>query len=179
MTIFSRILLLAAMAAWAAPASAEPQATIRLASGQTATIVSGPDGLSSSRGPDAAFPPYEAAVGRQFSGGMYDDATGQKVATVGGDELPEAAPIARNSVRMHFARIDGGKQAMLVVQNGYDQGFVYRAKVRFEGAWRTADVCLVIPGRYAFEHWPVAVDEVELSEFRFEPWQEGDSPHCE
>jgi hypothetical protein len=39
-------------------------------------------------------------------------------------------------------------------------------------------VCIVLPGKRGYEHWPYPIEKIELSEFTVEPWKEGDPVTC-
>ena len=43
-----------------------------------------------------------------------------------------------------------------------------------DGKTTLTDVCLVIPRRHGFEHWPHPIERLEIYDVRFVAWQEGD-----
>lgn len=88
-----------------------------------------------------------------------------------------APQIARGALDVRFVVIDG-KESVLVFENGYDEGIVYRATMYANGKSAPTDVCLVMPNRRGYEHWPFAIDKIELSGFRRVVWKEGDSIPC-
>ncbi|HEV2866422.1 MAG TPA: hypothetical protein VGX37_07890 [Allosphingosinicella sp.] len=96
------------------------------------------------------------------------------VALSGGD----APPIPAQTIRFKFFHI-AGQHSLLVVDNGLDEALAYRARITVAGRTEPTDVCLVLPNRRGYEHWPYAIERISLSELRPLPWQEGDRVTCE
>jgi hypothetical protein len=88
--------------------------------------------------------------------------------------MPDVAP---GRVEIVFVVI-GEKDSVLVMLNGYDQGLTYRATIFVKGRSGPTDVCLVMPGRRGYEHWPYAIDRIELTAFQFEDWKPGNPVPC-
>ena len=97
----------------------------------------------------------------------------------GDSRMPDPPPIAPDAVRITFVPVIDGRHSMLILENGYDRGFVYRARIEVGGRSQPTDVCLVIPERRGHEHWPYLIDRIELSGFRLEPWDESEGPRCQ
>jgi hypothetical protein len=81
-------------------------------------------------------------------------------------------------MRVSFASFDGGKHTLLLIENGYDQGFSYRAIMRIGRRSEPTDVCTVLPNLRSLEHWPYRIDRIELHDFQMLPWNPGDGPVC-
>jgi len=86
-------------------------------------------------------------------------------------------PVALGQIEIIFVVLDG-KETVLVMVNGYDQAVTYRARIWAEGRDAPTDVCLLLPGKRGYEQWPFAIDRIELSAFRTEPWKDGDPIPC-
>jgi hypothetical protein len=52
---------------------------------------------------------------------------------------------------------------MLQVENGTDRAFEYRARMFLGRRSARTSTCTVLPGMAGFEHWPHAIDRIELS----------------
>jgi hypothetical protein len=91
----------------------------------------------------------------------------------------QARAPAPDQVRILFTQIAGGTQTVLILENGYNQALVYRARITRRGAAQPTDVCLVMPGRRGYEHWPYAIDSIELDGFRLEFWEPSRGIRCE
>ena len=72
-----------------------------------------------------------------------------------------------------------GRHTVLVVENGLPRAIAYRARMTVDGRTHSTDVCVVMPGLPSYEHWPHPIERIELSDFRFVPWQPGQRPTCE
>lgn len=91
---------------------------------------------------------------------------------------PEPERIPPGAIRMRLHSI-AGKHTLLVVENGLQRAFAYRARITTEGETRQTDVCVVSPGFPMYEHWPHPIERIELSNFRHVQWQPGQPPTCE
>jgi hypothetical protein len=69
-------------------------------------------------------------------------------------------PHAENIVRFTFS---GGAMPMLKVENGYAQGFDYRARMFAGTRSARTSVCTVMPRIMGFEGWQQPIDRLELS----------------
>jgi hypothetical protein len=88
--------------------------------------------------------------------------------------MPDVAP---GRIEIVFVVI-GEKDSVLVMLNGYDQGLTYRATITARGRTAPTDVCLVIPGRRGYEHWPYAIEKIELTAFSLADWSPEDGVPC-
>jgi hypothetical protein len=91
-------------------------------------------------------------------------------------------PIAGGQVRVSLFKLtrrDGAVETLLVLENGYNQALRYRARMRSDGRSRPTDVCTVLPRLRGYEHWPHAIERIELSEFELVPYRQGMPPVCE
>jgi hypothetical protein len=95
----------------------------------------------------------------------------------GGDGMPTPTPIAPNRIGLRLHSI-AGRHTMLVIENGYDHAIVYRARMVRNGQEQATDVCLVMPNRRGYEHWPHMIDRLDLSDFTVAEWREGDEVPC-
>lgn len=87
-------------------------------------------------------------------------------------------PIPADEVRVRLMSIDD-RHALLVVENGQGRGLRYRARMTVDGQPKPTDVCIVLPRRPSYEHWPHRVERVELFDLEFIPWIEDRIPTCE
>jgi hypothetical protein len=71
-----------------------------------------------------------------------------------------AGPRAANTIRFTFS---GGGMPMLQVENGYGQGFDYRARIVIGSRAAPTSVCTVMAGIMGFEGWQQPIDRLELS----------------
>jgi hypothetical protein len=71
-----------------------------------------------------------------------------------------AGPRAENTIRFIF---NGGATPMLQVENGYAQGFDYRARMIVGSRSAVTSVCTVMPRIMGFEGWQQRIDRLELS----------------
>lgn len=170
---------LAALLLIAAPAVAQAQ-TVTIARGEAVTLTQddgGVWGVDRKAAPDAT--PDEASTAAKFVRGDMNDAVGPNVKPIPAD--PNAPPPMpqKGKLRLHFVKTPGADQSMLVIENGYDRGMVYRATIRVGDRSGPTDVCLVMPGRLGYEHWPYAIDALVLSDIRLVPWKDGDPVPCE
>jgi hypothetical protein len=171
-----------ALAASAAVALAQPPAaSVTLKTGETALVRIAPDGAVSveSRGPAPAMSGFEAESLRQMAGTAVPEGSGPlpPVAITG----RKAPPVAAGRVRLTLREVAGKTphDAMLSIENGYDRGFRYRAVMRRGTRSAPTDVCMVLPGKPGFEHWPFQIDAVDLADLRLVAWKPGDALPCE
>ena len=76
-------------------------------------------------------------------------------------------------MRVRFLSI-AGQHSLLVIENGYDRAIAYRAQMIRGNEARPTDVCIVMPHKHGFEHWPFVIDRLEISEMHFVDWRIGD-----
>ena len=162
------------------PALAQTAPTISIVQGEAVTFTIGAYGtveVASARG-RADWRPYDVATARQLSGMPIPDAPvpfGQPLQAQG--DTPPPPPIDPGRVRVKFLSI-AGQHSLLVFENGYGRAIAYRARMARGDNVRATDVCIITPHRFAFEHWPHQIDRLELYDFHFVDWNEGDPIPC-
>ena len=170
--------LLAAAFAFAAAAPAAAQ-TITLAPEEAVTLrEDGKGALAVAARGRAEWTPFDLAVARNFERGLYDRGIGPNSVSTEVPGLPEAPAIVPGQVRLRFMLI-AGRHAELLLENGYDRALVYRARITVAGQTRPTDVCVVLPSNRSSEHWPEAIQRIDLTDFELVDWQEGRAPTCE
>jgi hypothetical protein len=178
-----RIFLLFGLLLLATPAAARNQASVTLNNGQVVNVSVEGDGGVTVEGEGPAFLSDfdRAAIRALLAQPNYAAATGPNALPVNADEsgLPHPSAPASDQVRILFTQIAGGTQTVLILENGYSQGLVYRARIHRNGHSEPTDVCLVMPGRRGYEHWPYAIDAIDLDSFRLEFWAPSMGARCE
>jgi len=126
--------------------------------------------------------PYEAeALGRMQAIELPANAGPQPAIPIrSASEPPAAVP---GQIRLTFRRVPAsrpgaGDHSLLLVVNGYDLSFRYRATMHANGETQPTDVCEVTPRRSVTEHWPYVIDQLDLTDLRLEPRVEGPT-RCE
>lgn len=163
----------------AAPAAAQDMPAISLTPGDAVTVRfddGGPVG-EPERG-RAAWSRFDLVAARQLAGITPPDAPVPEAAPIGAVDGIGPEPIPPNEVRVRFLSI-AGRHALLVVENGQGRALAYRARMTVGGQARHTDVCVVLPRLPSYEHWPHAIERLELSDFRFIPWAPNRAPTCE
>jgi hypothetical protein len=170
---------LVAMALPTAAAAAGGSATVTLAPEEGVTLrMDGKGGPAvTTRGP-AEWTPFDLAVARNFLRGLYDQGMGPNSVGTALPGMPDPPAIVPGQVRLRFLLI-AGRQAELLLENGYDRALVYRASITVDGQTRPTDVCVVLPNNRSSEHWPHAIQRIALSDFELVDWEEGRAPTCE
>ncbi|MET1110984.1 MAG: hypothetical protein ABWX67_05585 [Allosphingosinicella sp.] len=173
-----RLLALAA-ALLAFPAAARDIPNIRLAPGESVTVRFDDGGRVGEPSRERAkWTRYDVLAARELAG-----------MTPPQDAMPEGIPlreldgvkpepIPADEVRVRFMSI-GDKHALLVVENGQGRGLRYRARMTAGGVTKPTDVCIVLPRRPSYEHWPYRIERIELSDFEFIPWNADRLPTCD
>lgn len=177
MRLIQKLTVLAAAAAWA-PAQAQQAPLVELNPGDAVTLVFENGRLAGTAPGRAEWNSFDLAVARQLAGRMPPDAPVGSEPLRDDGSLPERPPVRDGAVRLRFHAI-ANRHAMLVVENGYDQALVYRARITLNGRTRATDVCVVPQGQRAFEHWPDPIERLDLADFRFIAWTPGQRPTCE
>ena len=126
----------------------------------------------------ANWSPLDLAAAHQLSGITPPDAPVNYTIPVDSPDGVKAEVIPGDVVRFRMYSI-AGRHSMLVIENGQQRALVYRARITARGRTAPTDVCVVMPARRGYEHWPYVIDRIELSDFRFVPWVEGRAPTCE
>jgi hypothetical protein len=122
---------------------------------------------------------------RQFAD-TYDDP--EKLAEMIGpnaaiirSDMAQPRPVEPGLVRISFFRMTGRNglpETLLLLENGYDSGFRYRAQMVRGERTEPTDVCMVLPRLRGYEHWPYSIDRINLSEFALVPYRAGTAPAC-
>lgn len=161
-----------------AAAAPAPDTAVSLMPGDAATVrLTGSGDIASVEHGAARWTAHDLAAARHLSGQPVPDAPVETAQMLPGETMPPAPPIAPGGVRLQFHLI-ADQHAFLVIENGYDRAIVYRARMTLGDRSRPTDVCLVIPGRRGYEHWPHRIDRLDLSGFAFADWREGDPIPC-
>jgi len=160
-------------------AAQKTPSAVALEPGDAVTIRTDASGamMVSQRG-TAEWTPFDIAAARHLSGLPTPDGPVPYASPIPHDEAGPAVPeIEPDRVRLKFLSI-AGRHSLLVVQNGYDQAIAYRARMTRDGRTTPTDVCLVIPRRHGFEHWPHPIERLEIYDMRVIAWHEGDLSPC-
>jgi hypothetical protein len=170
---------LVAMALHTGAAAAGGSATVTLAPEEAVTLRADVKGALAVASRDRAeWTPFDLAVARNFLRGLYDRGAGPN--SIGSllPGMPDPPAIVPGQVRLRFLLI-AGRQAELLLENGYDRALVYRASITVDGQTRPTDVCVVLPHNRSSEHWPHAIQRIDLSDFELVDWEAGRAPTCE
>lgn len=180
-----RSLVLALAAATCVQAAAFAQSvpvsgmTLNLGEAAVLRFDEGGGALLSEHGPASDLSPFVAAVGRDNADGRYDYAIGNQTAVIPYERYPEPPPITPYVLRVAFVAIPDSDETLLVIENGYELALSYRVRITRPGrAPEASDVCLATPNRYHFEHWPYAIERIEVFSLSTRPWREGDPVPC-
>ncbi|HEY0311828.1 MAG TPA: hypothetical protein VGC56_04975 [Allosphingosinicella sp.] len=179
-------MMLAAAALTAAPlvaAAPPPASTVSLASGESIVVRVDSDGAVTAAAPVPAPPLTDLdaySLGKIASTEVPQDAKVLAPAFTLKGEGPPPTRIARGQIRFTFRDVAGRTphEALLTIENGYRQGLTYTAVIGLGGRSKPTDVCLVLPGKRGYEHWPFPLDRIELANLRLRPWREGDAVTC-
>lgn len=159
-----------------APAAAEAQNKAFVAMGTEVTLTFDRKILGVSKPAKITPNAFETATGAEFARGEHQEAMGPvaKPMTTAGPRAPSGLIVVR------LTPIAGEKPgSLLVIANGYDRAFVWRAQIRVAGKMQPTDVCLIMPGKSGVEHWPYAIQSISLTQTRLEPWTPADGIRCE
>jgi hypothetical protein len=172
-------LLAAIVAAVAAPALAQDRLPVTLAPEEAITLRLDASGATLGRenAGRAEWTPFDIAVARHLSGLTPPKEPAPAMALPGDATLPPAPEVRPDRLRLRFMSI-AGRHSILILENGYDRAIVFRARMTRDGATRPTDVCLVMPMRFGFEHWPHPLERIEISDIHLVPWQRGDPVPC-
>ncbi len=175
---FWMIPLVAAMAAALTPSSAAAQMAIAINETVTIRVDDSGEARIVARGP-AKPSAYDQAVIKGFFAGAFDEAVGDKSVSVdAAGPLPPEPPMPQFEVRVTFVAVADGKEAILIVENGYDEAFRYHTNVSGEGRVYQPDVCMVAPHRRGYERFPVVLDRGTLQGLERVTWSRGDPLPC-
>lgn len=87
-------------------------------------------------------------------------------------------PVTAGEVRLRLLSV-AGQQTLLMVENGYDQAFTYRAVITRSGRSEPTSVCVVLPNIRGIEYWPYPVERIALSDFLLAPYDESQGITCQ
>jgi len=173
------LLLLAVAATLPSAAPVKNSAGIPIQPGQAITLqVNGNDTRIIAIGAAPPMTPYEAESARRMGAIELPADAGPQPAVsfpkgTFATDPPKPVP---GQVRLTFRRVSGQSEdhSILFITNGYDQSFRYRAMMHTKNGTKPTDVCEVMPRLTMNEHWPYAIDQLDLSDIRLEPRTEGD-----
>ena len=173
------LLFAAAIMAVATPAFAQDRLPITLAPEQAITLRLDESGATLAReNPGRAeWTPFDLAVARHLSGITPPKEPAAATALPNDGSMPAAPAVQPGRLRIRFLSI-AGQHSILILENGYDRGILFRARMTRDGDTRPTDVCLLVPMQHGFEHWPHPIDRIEISDIRFVPWRRGDPVPC-
>lgn len=121
--------------------------------------------------------PAAAALAAIFNeGGEGEDATEDDV--VSSTTGPRLELLGKDRLRITFRQAPALDDMVLIIQNGFDDPLYYNAHMLEGESWEATSVCTVLPGIYAFEHWPYAIVALSLGDFLLEPEAPRDSVAC-
>ena len=169
--------ILAAALTNAAAQPADSVSLLRLLSGSEVTI--GLDDQDEPRLEGGPATPLEPGEMDMLLSMLRDhpDAFGPKSAPLHTDQaLPLIIP---ERIRFRFIPLNGGSQSVLVIENGLQRSFMYKARIGRGTRSMVTDVCQVVPSLRGIEHWPYPIDWIEISDIHVVAWNEGDRPRCE
>lgn len=171
--------LAVALAAIATPVPAQDRLPITLVPEDMVTLWLDESGATLTRleASHAPWRPFDLAVARHLSGLPPPKEPAPAVPLASGGAIPPAPPVLAHRLGLRFMSI-AGQHSILIVENGFDRAVTFRARMTRGANTVATDVCLVVPMRYGFEHWPHPIDRIEISDIRFVPWHEGDPVPC-
>lgn len=81
-------------------------------------------------------------------------------------DLPPAAIPAPNRVKFTLKRIEGHRDMLLFIENGYQVAIGYHAEFANDpvGKSEPTSTCPVLPGAIGVEHWPHSFDYLKISD---------------
>jgi hypothetical protein len=171
------IVALAALSAATASEATEDRLVLRLEAGAQAVITIDNQGKVHVAGGKAEpLSAQELAFVRQAVQD-HPDAFGPNAAPVHSGQIFPAIP--PNNIRFRFVSLEGGSQSLLLVENGSDRSYLYKARIGYERNAGPTDVCQIIPDKRSVEHWAYPLDWIEISDVRAVPYDENVSPRCE
>jgi hypothetical protein len=183
-----RMLLILAATALAGAAAQVPPPTppvpprVSVGTGQSVVVrlVSGGAVSVESRGPAVAMIDYDrGTIAGLVAAPVPEGDVKMPAEPIGGGASPPP-PVRPGSIRFTLRDLPGKSphDAVLVVENGYAQGLRYRAVMRRGDRSAATDVCLVMPGKRSYEHWPYQIDRLDLSDLTLVPWKPEDGLPC-
>jgi hypothetical protein len=107
----------------------------------------------------------------------HSDAMGSKGAIVQTELKPPA--LRPSVVRFSFVPFEGGKESVLLIENGFPRSFMYRARIGRGKASQPTDVCQILPEKRGYEHWPYEIEWIEITDWHPVDYNPGDPLRCE
>jgi hypothetical protein len=167
-------------------AFAQPPAKVDIAAGETVTLRIAGDGAATidSRKPAGPLPEMDAAfMGQAKTAAIVPGVKSQPAIAANSSKAPP--PVAPGAVRISLRLVQPPisksptGDMLLTIENGYDGALRYKAVMHRGDRAAPTDVCIVIPLKRGYEHWPYPFDRIELSNFSLVPWHAGDNISCE
>lgn len=179
------IFILLGLTLMPATATAQPSKTVTLGRGDSIVVRIAANGTLKAEAPTAAPPmsEFEAAALAQMQTTPLTDSQVQPAIPLNGGATERLA-MKPGQVRIRLRAVapsaDQPKGGMMLsIENGYDGALRYRAVLRNGDRSQPTDVCIVMPHKFGFEHWPYPFERIELSDLSIISWHEGDSVTCE
>jgi hypothetical protein len=162
--------------AWAKPAPL----TAALIPGESASILMNETGIQAIERVVRSPSSYDLAVGAHLSENQSAANSGKNFGLLreGDEGIPPADPIRRGRIGISFTALKDGS-SLLMIENGYDLRFTYRARIVTNEGAEPTDVCQVVPGKRGYEHWPMVVKRIELSAMHLEAGDDTTGLRCE
>ena len=163
------------------PASA--QGPVSIAPGESLLLQVSDRGSATveARGAAPALTPFDTRAVRDMVGSPTPPSGTIAPARGINDEGAKAVPPAPGRLRVTFRTLPGksAKDSVLAVENGYELAVRYRVVIHVGPRSGATDVCIVPPGKRGYEHWPYAIDRLDVGGFQFVAWKEGDPITCD
>jgi hypothetical protein len=172
-------LILALALALPTAVSAKDNTPLSIEPGQMITLqIDGDDTRIVAIGAAPPMTPYEAESAQRMGALEIPAEAGPQPAVsfpkgTFANEPPKPVP---GQIRLTFRRVSGQSDdhSILFIANGYDRSFRYRASMHLKRGHKATDVCEVLPHLTMNEHWPYAIDQLDLTDLRLEPPAGGD-----
>lgn len=169
-------MLIAALLLFAAPAAAQE---VTLLPGERVVVVEVGDGaLALAPGERAELSDYDVDALLDLLEN-YAEAVGPDAAVLSSESDPP--PLVVGTIRISLVALSDGSsppQMLLMVENGFEREFRYRARIAVGDESVETDVCTVLPVLRGYEHWPYPFERIELSDFTLLPARPGEAPVC-
>jgi hypothetical protein len=161
--------------------AAQDSRSVRLQVGEQVVVIFDEAGFASASPGGAARISDEEQAGILKLVMENPSAVGPNAAGASGDDL-NVSPVTSGSIRISFitlASVGEPDDRLLVLENGYDRAFRYRATISQGSRSEPTDVCTVIPMLRGYEHWPFQIDRIELTNLTLVSFAPGQQPVCE
>jgi hypothetical protein len=181
-----RNILLAAAAAVAASAAAPAEAPsgVSIASGEEMLVRIAQDGAVTVERRGAAGPMSAAdsyALAELVGTPVPEGAKTMPPQLVLKGQAPKSVPPPPHGLRVSLRDVAGKTphDTLLMISNGYGDALRYQAVMRRGDRSAPTDVCLVMPGKPGYEHWPFPIERLDLTALRLVPWKPEDGIICQ